>query len=257
MVRGHASEPEHVVVLATLGAPERRALRRRRSRTAEPEPDPAPVTTTRATVVDVRPVGDSSPWLRDDPAEVVATALDVLNRILQAQRIAAADPYAREVREQQALVVRVGVGEGEQVAHGRWTEARELPPVERRRRERGTAALRPQERLAALLGGRDAALACEELVIRARLDLDRGRHREAALQLRVALEAAIAELEPWSGRGDLDRRIADLRDHRHDVGQAANQALQGGLPEETIEKVAHVVGRIEAALRARTAGGFE
>ena len=36
------------------------------------------------------------------------------------------------------------------------------------------AALRPQERFAALLGGRDAVLACEELVLRARLDLDAG-----------------------------------------------------------------------------------
>ena len=60
--------------------------------------------------------------------------------------------------------------------------------------------LRPQERLAAILGGRDVALACEELALRARLDADAGRWREAAFQLRVALEAAIAELGPWPGR---------------------------------------------------------
>ena len=90
-------------------------------------------------------------------------------------------------------------------------------------------ALRPHERLAALLGGRDVALACEELTLRARADLDAGRIREAALQLRVALEAAIAELEPWRDRGDMAQRLETLREHRGAVGSAANAALRGGL----------------------------
>ncbi len=107
-----------------------------------------------------------------------------------------------------------------------------------------------------MLGGRDVALACEELTLRARLDVDRGRHREAALQLRVALEAAIAELEAWAATGGLADRIAELRDCRHAVGDAANRALEGGLDEEAILEVERIVGRIEAALRARTAGGF-
>lgn len=247
-----------MLVLTTLGAPERRRLRGRRTRSAEPEPDPAPVTTTRVTIVDVQPVRDRSTWLSAGSAEEpVAVALDVLNRVLQAQRISAADAYAREVRREQALVVRVGVGEGEEVAHGRWTEALELPPPPPERTGRGSAALRPQERLAAILGGRDVALACEELTIRARLDVDRGRHREAALQLRVALEAALAELEPWADRADLRARLEQLTEARRTVGEAANAALQGGLDDETIADVARIVGRIEAALRARTAAGFD
>ena len=79
---------------------------------------------------------------------------------------------------------------------------------------RRDAALRPQERLSALLGTRDAALACEELTLRARADVDAGRRREAALQLRVALQAAVAELPPWSERGDLVARIAELEELR-------------------------------------------
>ena len=92
--------------------------------------------------------------------------------------------------------------------------------------------LRPQERLAAILGGRDVALACEELTLRARLDADAGRWREAAFQLRVALEATIAELGPWSGQGDIAERIAELTELREAVGGAANAALEGGLDDE-------------------------
>src|SRR5581483_11093828 len=112
--------------------------------------------------------------------------LAVLNQALHAHRLATADPYAREVGRRDALVVRVGYGAGEQVADGRWTEALELPDPRTQRRKR-EAALRPQERVAALLGGRDAALACELLVLRTRADLEAGREREAALQLRAAL----------------------------------------------------------------------
>ena len=122
---------------------------------------------------------------------------------------------------------------------------------------RRSAALRPQERLAAVLAGRDVVLACEVLVLRARADLDAGRLREAALQLRVALEAALAELEPWRSRGSVSERVDELRDERHAVGAAANSALQGGLDEATAEDVRRVVGRLEAVLRARTAEGFD
>ena len=50
----------------------------------------------------------------------------------------------------------------------------------------------PEERFAALLGGREEVLPAEELVLRARADLNAGRLREAALQARVALEALLA-----------------------------------------------------------------
>ncbi|MCZ4491690.1 MAG: hypothetical protein JWP53_621, partial [Conexibacter sp.] len=103
----------------------------------------------------------------------------------------------------------------------------------------------------------DVALAAEELTLRARLDLDRGRTREAALQLRVALEAALAELQAWSHREDLAARLDELREERGAVGAAANRALEGGLDEAQVADVARVVGRLEAALAARVAGGLE
>ena len=120
---------------------------------------------------------------------------------------------------------------------------------------RRTAALRPQERLAALLAGRDAPLACEELVLRARMDLDHDRPREAALGLRVALEAALAELDPDRPVG-MRERLDDLRERREAVGSAANAALKGPLPDDLREAVDEGIERIAAALRARSAAGI-
>jgi hypothetical protein len=255
--------PAHILVLRTLGAPERRLLAARRgAREAAPQPPPAPVATSRATLVDTAPLEGreaAERRLREaDVEELADAALARLNRILHAHRIAVADPGARAVTREHALVVRVGYGAGERVADGRWDNARELPAVHpggRASALRGrSAALRPQERLAAVLAGRDVVLACEELALRARSDLDAERLREAALQLRVAFEAALAELEPWREQAGLAERLRDLRSHRDAVAAAANAALRGGLDDEHIETVRAVLARVEAALRARTAG---
>ena len=107
-----------------------------------------------------------------------------------------------------------------------------------------------------MLGGRDRPLAAESLAMRARLDLDHGREREAALQLRVALEAGIAELEDASA-DDLAKRLAELREQRDAVGAAANAALRGPLDGGAHEAVAHALGRLEAALRARAMAALD
>jgi hypothetical protein len=260
VLRGHAGEPEHVLVLQTVAAQRPRRGRRRRLERARPEPGPSTVSVTRATLIAAEPLPDADAaarWLAAADVEAeVRGAVAVINGVLHAQRIVRADPFVREIALEQALVVRIGVGAGEDVADGRWADARVLPAPPPRR-ERRAGALRPQERFAALLSGRDVALAAEELTLRARLDLDRGRTREAALQLRVALEAALAELQAWSHRADLAERIAELRDQRAAVAAAANRALEGGLDADQIADVERVVGRLEAALAARVAGGLE
>ncbi len=255
-MRGHAAELEHVLVVATLGAPERRWLRGRRPRAASPAP--APVTITRATLVGAQPLDDEDAaerWLGEAGEADAGAAVAVLNGVLRLYRAATADPHVREVRREQAVVARLGFGAGEQVADGRWVRAVELPAVQARTRRE--AALRPQERLAALLGGRDAALACEELALRARQDVDAGRRREAALQLDAALTAALAELEPWSPRADLAERLAELRELHVRVRAAAQAALQGGVDDLAYAEVRRALERLEAALRARTALGFD
>jgi hypothetical protein len=258
-VRGHAGEPEHVVVLATLGAPRRALLGGRRARRVPSEPAAEPVTATRATVIDARALtrlDDAERWL--DGADLAAhldRALAVLERVVHLQRIAAADATLPPPSRAHATAARVGFGEGEQVAEGRWRRALALPAAPGPRRR--DAALRHHERLAALLGGRDVALACETLALRARADLDAGRAREAAFQLDAALGAALAELEPWRGRADLGERIDELAGLRPDVAGAVDRALTGGLDPAQDEAVDHALGRLEAALRARTALGFD
>jgi hypothetical protein len=249
-----------VLVLGTVGAPQRRRLRARRPHKATPEPAPVPI--ARVTLVAVAPFADrgaADRWL-DDAKRATADArvheaIVVLNRVLHLHRAATADPHVREVDVDQALVLRLGYGAGEQVAAGRWLRAIE-PPLPRGRPKR-EAALRPQERLAALLSARDAALACEELALRARQDVDAGRRREAALQLDAALTAAVAELEPWAPRGDLAERIDELRALHAGVHAAADAALQGGVDDHEDAAVRHALARLEAALRARTALGFD
>jgi hypothetical protein len=252
--------PERVIVLGTLGASRRVGTgpaaiglprvgsARRARRPRETTPDAAPVLTARATIVDPVSVSaerQAETWLEEIDAEretLAATA--VLNRVLYAHRIAAADPYTHEVTPTQALVIRAGWGEGEQVADGDWRHARELPWVASSRAKRRAAALRPQERLAELLGARGEELLCEEFALRARLDLDQGRLIHAAHELDAALSAAEEELGEEANPA-LAPRVDELRELHAGIGEEADE-----------EQVRHALERLEAALRARTAGGF-
>ena len=249
------TSPTHVLVIATLGAPERRRrVARRRTKTkAEVELEPFPVSTGRATIIAVdRPFEDSAAarrWLEDAGEDQLAEDLAVLNRALHAFRLVIADPYLHPVGRHQALVARIGYGVGDEVADGRWTEARELATPERRLRR--AKVLQPQARLAALLSSREQTLACEELALRARLDLDHDRTREAALQVWVALDAAIAELSVDPTAHALTERLVELRELRDPTAKSAQAALAGPLETEDREDVELTLERIEAALRAR------
>lgn len=251
----HPAPATHVLVFATLGAPERRRLAgRRRQRDAQAEPEPTAVATGRATVIDVgAPLDEAQArdWLAATGEEDIKAGLAVLNRALHSFRIATADPHLHPVGRPQALVARIGFGAGEEVAEGRWTAAKEVAmPAGRRRRSR---ILAPQARLAALLGAREATLASEELTLRARADVDQGRPREAALQLLVALDAALAELTAGPHAGALADRLSELRAQREPVAAAAQAALAGPLGTDDEATVRFALGRVEAALRARVA----
>jgi hypothetical protein len=243
----------HVVVIGGLTAPRRRPLTARRRRVEEAA---APhVDVTRATVIEATPLAstaEADAWLSAalDSEATVARALGVLTRAVAARRVAAADPWLADPDPDRAIATRIGYGEGEAVADGDWEVARELEPARVRRRR----ALDPQERVTALLSGRDAALACEELALRARADLDRGRGREAALQADVALRTALAELEGWREHRDMLDRLAELERLAPPVAAAAATALQRGLSDTETDAVATALARLEAALRARAAG---
>lgn len=239
---------EAVLVLRTLDAPRRPRLRGRRGRElTTAEPVSAPV--ARVTVVRPAPFpteAEAKRWLEGLQADAQRSAAELraavrlLNRALHAHRIAAADPHAADVTAERAFVVRIGFGVGEAVADGRYERAWELPPSEIRRRVRSMEA--PEERFAAVLGGREQALACEELVLRARADLDAGREREAALVVRIALEALLAELP---------EETATLADDREAIARAANTALMGGLEEPQRATLKRSLECFEAVLKRR------
>jgi hypothetical protein len=246
------SEPETVLVLSTLAAPERRRLRGRKGKLVDAA-SPEAVPTNRATVVRTEPFATpdhAEVWLaaiRDDAERrdgELAGALATLNDALHAYRVSRADPYVRDVALDQALVGRIGFGSGDDAVAGVFRQAWELPRGGVVRAKRSMEA--PEERFAALLSGRQSVLVCEELVLRARMDLEAGRPREAALQARVALEALLAELPGLA----TDRR-GELEADRSNVGDAANAALRGDLPDQLTEALEVSVGRMEAALRAR------
>jgi hypothetical protein len=248
------NEPEHVVVLSTVGA-QRAGLLGRRSharRVGRAGAEPTVVPVARATIVDPVPLSldtQARTWLAQlDPEREALAAAGVLNRMLFAHRIAGAAPHIHEVSPSQALVVRAGFGEGEQVADGLWTDARELV-LSRRRAGKRASVLRPQERLALLLSERDSPLLCEELTLRARLDIDQGRLALAAIQLDRAYVAALSEL-PREERQDMRARIEELRELSAGVAAGAH----ADRPQEQV--VHHALERLEAALRARTASGF-
>ena len=208
-------------------------------------------------------------------------------------------------------MIRAGWGEGEQVAEGQWLHAVELPLTGARARVRRRAsALRPDERLAEMLAARERPLLCEELTLRARLDLDQGRLEHATIELDRALLAALGELADEQ-RSDLPLRVAELQQLHASVAAAARGILgietppdgdagaragatlgadatsgsnatsagpgaTSGAPEPTSapaptnataagpsevagmadeEAISHALGRLEAALRARSAAG--
>ncbi len=260
LIRASPDAPaERVIVLNTLGAPQRRLLGRSRGRRVETEqPEPAPVPTGRVTVARAEPFAgeaEASEWLkalrgdRDARAAEVEGAVEVVNRVLRAYRAVVADPFVREVRSEHAVARRVGYAEGVAVAAGRLDALLEVSPPEARRQR--AERLSPQERLAATLGGRARVLACEELVLRARLDLDARRGREAALQARIALEALLAEL---ASDAALERGRSELETDREALTGSANAALDGELGEEALAAVQAAVEHMESALARRRAG---
>ena len=132
-------EPETVLVLSTLAAPERRRLRGRKGRSVE-QATPEPVPTSRATVVRTEPFptpGHAEVWLsavRDDPERrdvELGRALATLNGALHAYRVARADPHVRDVSLDHALVGRIGFGSGDDAVAGMFKQARHVDLIRR------------------------------------------------------------------------------------------------------------------------------
>lgn len=255
-------EAERVLVLETFGAPPPPRRRRRRAREAEAGAPLPTVPLSRATVVRTsEPFGterEASAWLERTVAsedrldELLDEGIGLLNRALHAQAVAGCDPRPQALAPRCAVVARFGYGSGEQVAGGEFSEAREIDPragASRKRQRR--EELRPQERLAAVLGGRERFDPCEALLLRARADLDADRPREAALQLRVGLEALLAEFTDPPADPAHDEDMAALRARQADARDLAGQALSSTLDAAQTDQLGELLAICERLIRRR------
>ncbi len=256
-------EREQVLVIETLGAPPPARRRRRRPRNAEVAEPPPELPVARATVVlafdEFEDEQAAGAWLevtsQDEGAidRLVEQGINELNQALHAQAVAGGDPYPQTVTPARAVVIRIGYGSGEALADGAFTAAHQvdpgLGPVSRRRQR--DEELRPQQRLAAVLGGREQLDACETLLLRARADLDAGRNREAGLQLRVGFEALLIELKGALNDDGHKEDMATLDTRREETGELANAALQGDLDAAQIQTLRDTQALCERVLRRR------
>ena len=275
--------------------PPKWSLGRARRKRPQATPEPAPVATARATIVD--PISLSAErqahaWLADLDAEREArAAVAVLNRVLFTP-IGSPPPIPTSTRSprpgarDQGRLGRGGAGGRRPLAaRARAALGADSSQIGRHaaagyRRSLSGAAPPGAPRGAARRAG--ASLLCEDLALRARLDLDQGRLLHAAVELDGAFAAALPELRA-EGRQDLAIRIAELEQLRGGVllqaraarpdgsdtagGEAARgpadpatgtgTAGSSGAPTEPEEEIVrHALERLEAALRARTATGF-
>ncbi len=249
--------------MQTIGAAPPPARRRRRRRGAERGVEPSPLPLARVTAIrasaPLRSEEEAARWL-DEAAEaedtadtLVADGVGLLNRALHVHAVAGADPHGQELTPERAVAVRIGYGSGEEVAAGDFTAACEVDvwASGASRRRRRQEDLRPQERVAAVLGGRERVDVCETLLLRARADLGAGRLREAALQLRVGLEALLVELNGAVADPDHEEDMASLKERRSQAGEAANAALAGELAADEALHVRELLEICERVLRRR------
>jgi hypothetical protein len=248
-----------VLVFKSLGAePQRGRLsgRGRRPKRAQPESEaPAPVPISRVTVIASDAFANEEAardWLascRDEKesARELDYAMRRVNRAVQAHRLASSDPYVGEVDVRQARRVRLGYGTGDELVEGAWRDAWAVP-VERTRRSGRRALLAPQEQVARILSGRRPPQPSEDILLRARLDLDEGRTRQAALQARAGHGALQAELRTQPGAEQI---MARLRSQAELISRLATVALERELDAEQAAKLHDLLTAMERITRRR------
>jgi hypothetical protein len=209
-----------VLVLRKMGAPRARSrLRRGRPQAVAEDPPATPLPLSRITLVKAIPFkepGAAERWLKevsgnDELAKGLAREVSAtVNRAILAHRVAAPDPYAADVHPGAAVAVRFGYGSGDEVAAGRWQAARELPEGRRRSlRSELIDGVGAQERIAAVLGGRDQVSAAESLLLSAEHEKAEGRLALALATLDAALRAA---QEAGADASEAVSALAEARD---------------------------------------------
>lgn len=242
VVRAAEDAAPDVLAVRILGAP-RAASRLRRGRPValDSEPDATPLPLSRVTLVKSTAFDSddaAAAWLAevagDDEmsAGLSGETCRTLNRAIQAHRVAAPDPYAADLHPAAAVAVRFGYGTGDEVAEGRWSEAFELAEAKRRGlRSALIDGVGAQERVAAVLGGRDEVGAEESLLLAAELAAAERRNGEAALAAATAANALAASPRAGAGVAEAVAETSQLRKEalagRAIADQELREALRG------------------------------
>jgi hypothetical protein len=182
-----------VLIVQALGAPKPAGRLARKTRAVDPD-DEEVVPMTRVTVAfpeRFSKQAEAEAWVEetsgsaDARGAAVRSATVLINKALNALRAGARDPLVQDIGATRALAIRIGFGDGDELADGRWREARELAKPRSGRLD----DVDPQTRVAAVLAGRERVHPAETLLERARLDIQQGRPEEAALGLEAARTA--------------------------------------------------------------------
>ncbi len=186
---------------------------------------------------------DATGWLgsvrrRAAADDEIEAALQFVNRVVRTHRLAAHDPYENELSRAGAHRIRLGYGTGDQVADGAWSEARIVPTGRGAGRQ---SRLDPSSAMAEMLGGRRPEYAGDDLLLRARLDLDQGRVRQAAIQVHAAARTLAAEeIDPDQGE-DWHKRARAIE----------TAALDDDLGPEDLAELEELQRLMERAARRR------
>lgn len=192
--------------------------KRRRPKQSNRSDSPTVVTVTTATLIRAHePLGseaEARAWLaRLEDDEFIQSLFDetlaAIDRALAAEAMATGRPYAQSPALDQILNAKIGFGDGDRVADGRFTEALDVDArggTASPKRER-LGRTRPLARIAAILGEKGDETACELLIPRVRADLDAGRVLAAGLAIETAARATVVEMDGVLQNPDHERDL--------------------------------------------------
>ncbi len=207
-------------MLETEGALPPARRKRRRPKKSSRADGATHVSVTTATLIRAHePLGDESgaaAWVarldEDEFTQVLLDeALDSIDRVLAAEAAATGRPFAESPALEQIVSAKIGYGDGDRLADGRFLDAFDIDArggtASPRRERQGRS--RPIARIAAILSGKDEANACEFLIPRVRADLDADRVYAAALAIETAARATLVEMDA----------ALDVPDHEADLDE--------------------------------------
>jgi hypothetical protein len=254
-----------VLVIEVEGAlPPARRRRRKPKEATGSDPQPPVAITTVTMVRAFMPFwndNEASEWLKPATGdervdELIAETLSTLDRALAAEAATTGRAYVGEIGIDDIIGARIGFGDGDRVSDGLYLEAFEIDArggTASPRRER-MSRTRPLARIAAIIGGKEDAAACEFLIPRIRADLDAGRVMSAALVIEVAVRASIVELDTVLDMPEHEADLDRLEELLPELAELTDAVLAEGKPwpglAGSLEEPLAIVERIMRRRRA-------